>query len=273
MWPGLQAVASKYQDKPVLFLAVNSGTPRFELQSYLRKNRISWPAIADLDRSFERSCGVPPVTLKNIYQVRIMKPDGKLVATSPTRMEQALGGVIGAAKWNVDPEGIPAGLKTAWFQIEFGNFTRAATALKKANKSRKPDTKQGARKLLDYVEGKMNKQIEAAKAAESDGKVWQAYHGCEPRCREVCWGAAVRYKGYDLPRDITATVKKLRNNKEVKSELTALRILAAARKKLGGKSVSARKAGLRTLERLADKQSDTQAGQEAQRLIDALNKQ
>ena len=265
MWPGLQAVASKYQDKPVLFLAVNSGTPRFELQSYLRKNRISWPALAALDRSFDRRCGVPPVTLKNIYQVRIMKPDGKLVAASPTRMEQALGGEIGAAKWNVDPEGIPAGLKTAWFQVEFGNFTRAATALKNAYKSRKPDTKQGARKLLDYVEGKMNKQIEAAKAAESDGKVWQAYHGYAD--------AAVRYKGYDLPRDITATVKKLRNNKEVKSELTALRILAAARKKLGGKSVSARKAGFRTLERLADKQADTQAGQEAQRLIDALNKQ
>ena len=74
-------------------------------------------------------------------------------------------------------------------------------------------------------------------------------------------------------RDITATVKKLRTDKAVKAELTALRILAAARKKLGGKSVSARKAGFRTLERLADKQSDTQAGQEAQRLIDALNKQ
>ncbi|GIT28970.1 MAG: hypothetical protein Ct9H300mP1_10160 [Planctomycetaceae bacterium] len=40
MWPGLQAVASKYQDKPVLFLAVNSGTPRFEVQSYLKKNRV-----------------------------------------------------------------------------------------------------------------------------------------------------------------------------------------------------------------------------------------
>ena len=265
MWPGLQAVASKYQDKPVLFLAVNSGTPRFEVQSYLKKNRVTWPAIADLDRSFERSCGVPPVTLKNIYQVRIMKPDGKLISSSPTRMEQALGGVIGAAKWNVDPVGIPASLKTAWFQVEFGNFTRAATALKKAGKSRKPDTKQGARKLLDYVEGKMNKQIEAAKAAESDGKVWQAYRDYSD--------AAIRFKGYELPRDITATVKKLRTDKAVKAELTALRILAAARKKLGGRSVSARKAGFRTLERLADKQSDTQAGQEAQRLIDALNKQ
>ena len=81
MWPGLQAVASKYQDKPVLFLAVNSGTPRFEVQSYLKKNRVTWPAIADLDRSFERSCGVPPVTLKNIYQVRIMKPAGQLISS------------------------------------------------------------------------------------------------------------------------------------------------------------------------------------------------
>ena len=79
MWPGLQAVARKFQDKPVLFLAVNSGTPRLQVQSYLRKNRVTWPAIADTDRSFERGCGVPPISLKNIYQVRIMKPDLSLI--------------------------------------------------------------------------------------------------------------------------------------------------------------------------------------------------
>ena len=116
---------------------------------------------------------MPPISLKNIYQVRIMKPDGKLLSTSPTRMEQSLSGVVGAAKWNVDPEGIPATLKTAWFHIEFGNFAMAANVLKKAGNSRKTDTKQGAQKLLDYVGEKMNKQIEAARTAETDGKVWE----------------------------------------------------------------------------------------------------
>jgi hypothetical protein len=262
MWPGLQAVASKFQDKPVLFLAVNSGTPRPQLQSYLRKNRVRWPAIADTDRSFERGCGVPPISLQNIYQVRIMKPDGKLVATSPTRMEQTLAGVIGAAKWNVDPAGIPAALKTAWFHVEFGNFAMAATTLKKARNSRKPETKQGARKLLDYVGEKMNKQVETAKTAEADGKVWEAFRGYSD--------AAVRYKGYELPRDIAATINKLKGNADVKKEVAALRILAAAKRKLYGKTVSSRKSGYRALERLADQQSETQAGREAQQLIKAL---
>jgi len=262
MWPGLQAVASKFQDKPVLFLAVNSGTPRPQLQAYLRKNRVRWPAIADTDRSFERSCGVPPISLKNIYTVRIMKPDGKLVATSPTRMEQTLAGVVGAAKWNVDPEGIPSGLRTAWFHVEFGNFAMAAGVLKKARNSRKTETKQGARKLLDYVGEKMSKQIEAAKTADGDGKAWEAYRGYSD--------AAVRYKGFDLPKDITATINKLKGNADVKKEVAALRILGAAKRKLYGKTISARKSGFRALERLADQQSETQAGREAEQLIKSL---
>ena len=229
MWPGLQAVARKFQDKPVLFLAVNSGTPRPQLQSYLRKNKVRWPAIADTDRSFERSCGVPTISLRNIYQVRIMKPDGTLIATSPTRMEQALSGAVGAAKWNVDPKGIPVSLKSAWVNVE-----------------------------------KMSKQIESAKKAEADGKLWVAFRGYSD--------AAVRYKGYELPKDITATIKKLQTSPDVKKEVTALRILAAAKRKLYGKTVSSRKSGFRALERLAEQQAETQAGLEAQRLIDSLNK-
>ncbi len=264
MWPDLQAVARKFQDKPVLFLAVNSGTPRPQLQSYLRKNKVRWPAIADTDRSFERSCGVPTISLKNIYQVRIMKPDGTLVATSPTRMEQALAAAMGAAKWNVDPKGIPMSLKSAWVHVEFGNFALAAGTLKKAGKSRKPETKQGAQKLLDYVDKKMDKQIKDARTAQADGKAWVAFRGYSD--------AAVRYKGYELPKDITATIQKLKADPDVKKEVTALRILGAARRKLYGKTASARKSGFRALERLADQQAETQAGQEAQRLIDSLNK-
>ncbi|MDP7276732.1 MAG: hypothetical protein QF363_14720 [Planctomycetaceae bacterium] len=263
MWPGLQAVASKYQDKPVLFLAVNSGSARPLLQAYLRKNRIRWPAIADQDRSFEKSCGVPMISLKNICQVRILKPDGKLVATSATRLETSLTSALAKAKWNVDPTGIPAGLRTAWFQVEFGNFAQAAVAIKKAANSRKTETKQAGTKLRDHVTGKMTAQLEAAKKAEADGKTWEAYRGYS--------NATVRYKGYGLPKDLSTTVRRLAVDPAVKQEVSGLKILAAARRKLGGKSVSGRKSGLRTLQRLADKQPDSQAGQEAQRLLDQFN--
>ncbi|GIT28969.1 MAG: hypothetical protein Ct9H300mP1_10150 [Planctomycetaceae bacterium] len=133
--------------------------------------------------------------------------------------------------------GIPASLKTAWFQVEFGNFTRAATALKKAGKSRKPDTKQGARKLLDYVEGKMNKQIEAAKAAERTGRFGRPTATTRTR---PSVSRATNFPGTSPQR-----AKSFGTKKALKAGLTALRILAAARKKLGGKSVSARKAGFR----------------------------
>ena len=263
MWPGLQAVASKYQDKPVLFLAVNSGSARPLLQAYLRKNRVRWPAIADPDRSFERSCGVPMISLKNICQIRILRPDGKLVATSTTRLEASLTNVLAKAKWNVDPTGIPVGLKATWFQVEFGNFAQAAASIKKAANSRKTETKQAGTKLRDYVTGKMTAQLEAAKKAEADGKTWEAYRGYSD--------ATARYKGYDLPKDLAMTARRLAADPAVKQEVSALRILAAARRKLAGKSASSRKSGLRAIQRLAQKQPDTQAGREAQRLLDQAN--
>ena len=74
----------------------------------------------------------------------------------------------------------------------------------------------------------------------------------------------------DLPKDITATINKLKGNADVKKEVAALRILGAAKRKLYGKTISARKSGFRALERLADQQSETQAGQEAQQLIKSL---
>lgn len=259
MWPGLQAVASKFNNKPVLFLAVNSGTPRSQVQSYLRKNRIGWPAIADIDRSFERTCGVPAVSLKNILQMRILRPDGRLVSTSSTRLEATLTQALADASWNVDPQGIPASLKRTWFQVEFGNFSAAAAAVKKAIKSRKTETKEAGTRLKAYVEKKMQAQLTAAKKAEDEKKLWEAYEGYND--------ATGRFKGYALPGDLPATVRRLAAEKEVQREIKALRTLATARRKLGSKSASARKGGLRMLRQLADQQPDTQAGQVATKLL------
>ena len=72
------------------------------------------------------------------------------------------------------------------------------------------------------------------------------------------------------PKDITATINKLKGNADVKKEVAALRILGAAKRKLFGKTISARKSGFRALERLADQQSETQAGREAEQLIKSL---
>ena len=259
MWPGLQAVASKFSSKPVLFLAVNSGTPRPRVQAYLRKNRISWPAIADMDRSFERTCGVPVVSLKNILQMRVLRPDGRLVSTSATRLESTLTQVLADATWNVDPQGIPASLKRTWFQVEFGNFPGSATAISKAIKSRKTAVKEAGTRLKMYVEKKLQAQLSAAKKAEEEKKLWDAYRGYNDATR--------RFKGYDLPEDLSTTVRRLAANKEVKRETKALKTLASARRKLASKSVSTRKSGLRMLQQLSTQESDTQAGQIATRLL------
>ncbi len=41
----------------MLFVAVNSGTSPAEFEGYLQRNNVTWPAISDWDRSFEKQFG------------------------------------------------------------------------------------------------------------------------------------------------------------------------------------------------------------------------
>ena len=68
------AVARKFKGKPIFFIAVSSGTPKATVASYARRNRIRWPVIVDSDRRVEQTCGVPTVSLSNIYQMRVLTP-------------------------------------------------------------------------------------------------------------------------------------------------------------------------------------------------------
>ena len=71
------AVANENQGKPIAFIAVNSGKSHADVAKYLRRNKINWPTIVDSDRGFEKTAGVGEISLKNIWQVFVIDPDGK----------------------------------------------------------------------------------------------------------------------------------------------------------------------------------------------------
>ncbi len=113
------------EDQPVVFLAVNSGNSSSSVKSYLDRVNVKWPAIVDRDRKFEAACRVGEISLRNIWQTRVITPKGALRHASVDQ----IGRYLKQAKWNLDPTGIPIGLKPTWRALEFGDVLRAASLL------------------------------------------------------------------------------------------------------------------------------------------------
>ena len=76
-WKELLPMAQKYEGKPVVFIAINSGTSRGDVEQYARDVGVNWPIIVDSDRSFEKQSDIGTISLQNIFQPRIIKSDGR----------------------------------------------------------------------------------------------------------------------------------------------------------------------------------------------------
>ena len=103
------AVANKYQGKPIVFIAVNSGTTTSAVASYLREHNITWPTIVDSGRQFEIAAGVGEISLQNIINYRVLNADGTL--SQGRSLDDAANRALATAAWNVDPETIPDALQ------------------------------------------------------------------------------------------------------------------------------------------------------------------
>jgi thiol-disulfide isomerase/thioredoxin len=257
-WPSLLATAQKYEGKPVLFMAVNSGTSRGEIQQYAQETGITWPIIVDPSREFEQKSGVNEISLQNIYQVRLITADGRSHAGDFRDIEGSITRALDGAKWRVDPAEITPALRAAWTAIEFGNFTAAASAVKRALASSNPALKKAGEKLNGAVQKEMEDELAPIKKALENDEKWDAY--------KVIASVAQRYRGYSLPESIESDRKRLADDPKVKEELAAKRILDGARKLIAKSNT--RRRGMAQLKKLVQDQPETEAGQRAKELVE-----
>ena len=174
--------------------------------------------------------------------------NGGLTGGSPTELEEAAESALRNARWNVDPAGMPAAMKKAWLEVEFGNYAGAAVSVKGGLKSAKPDMKAAAEKLHEFVQGKLQAIFTAAKQAGDADKKWEAYKAYSLLLME--------FKGYEIPAEAETAVKNLAGDDVVKAELAALKRLDAGRK---------------LLEQLAEDAPTSEAAQQAKQLIGQAN--
>ncbi|MBL9081772.1 MAG: TlpA family protein disulfide reductase [Planctomycetales bacterium] len=257
-WPEIFAAAKKFEGKPVVFIAVNSGTPRADLQPYVNDVGLKWPVIVDTDRSFEKALGVSEINLQNIYQAQGLMPDGTWQG-STYDLESGVPSLLTDAKWRVDPVEVPDVLKPAWVQVEFGNFASAALLVKRNLSSPKADVKAAAEKLLAAVMKELENQVAAAKSADDGGQKWNAYKGYS--------AVVVKFKGYEVPAAAHDAVRTLATDPAVRNELAAQKLWETAARQLSPAGPPS-KAAAAQLQRIVTQHPDTEAGRRAQAALE-----
>jgi peroxiredoxin len=256
-WPKLLLQATKFEGTPVMFIGVNSGTPRLQLEAYLRKNKVNWPVICDADRSFERQFDIM-ISPENTRQARLLMPDGSFKNGDFNNLEGSAVDASRDAKWKVEPVNLPPVLQSAWLAIEFGKYPDAAQTLKK-NQFGKGDIKEWAAKLNQVVMDDLNRQLEDAKKSLDEDKKWDAYKRYS--------AISIKFKGFTVPSEVASNIKELASDDAIKGEQAALKQLDLAIQ-AASRSPSARKGALKQLQKLIDDHPGTEAAGEAQKLID-----
>jgi thiol-disulfide isomerase/thioredoxin len=255
-WPAILAAAKQSQSKPVMLIAVNSGTSPDNVAQYVRREGISVPVIVDFDRSLERLAGVNEVSLKNIWQARMIGPDGDLRITDGGDIPAALEAAAERASWNVDPAGMPSNVIPTWRQVEFGNYASAAKMLTRIKNDRNPETKAAGEKLYAYVEQKLIAAVEAAVSEEESWKAYLLYKEVENR-----------FAGFELPKSVDEALSRLQMDEEVKNQISAMRQWQIAERSISSGRVSKPRLAA-IMNKIIEKYPDTEAARLAQETLD-----
>jgi len=248
-----------YADKPVVFVAVNSGNGKGEVEGYAKSTKFEWPILVDASRAVEKAYVGAEISLQNIYQWVVIDPDGK-----PARVgdeggaEARIQQLLPSAKWTFDGIAVPDKLKPMARDLEFGFYDPGiadlASLAAKGSKELGEAAKAMYAKFTPLAEG----GLERGKAAQAEGKPWVAYLEFE---RVAAW-----FKKTDYEKQATSALAELKKDKVVKDELAARQLLEQAKGLLGsGKKAEAAQAqGL--LQALTKKYPATEAAKEAGKL-------
>ncbi len=243
-WPDLIKTAKEFEGKPIVFIAVNSGSSRQEIEQYVRQTRIPWPVVVDPSCAFEKAVGVNEISLQNIHQVQLLMPNGKFQPGSWSDIKGAAEKALANASFKVDPQGIPPALKSAWADVEFGRYSKAAASIKRSLNSSDAQTKAAAEQLNAYIQSEIETKLKAAAKAKTDNETWTAY--------QLYQTVLEQFGNYDVPSDARSEVKQLARTTEVREELARQKQLELAVKQLRGRSLTLRKRGFASLKRIAE---------------------
>jgi hypothetical protein len=241
----------EFTDKPVVFIGVNSGTSKSEVEGYAKETKFEWPILVDDSNETEKAYGFQ-ISLQNIYQWVLIDPEGKRrnAGSDAKRVEQMVKDMLPQAKMFFDGITIPEKLKPLARDIELGIYDPAVGEIASLAAKNQEPAKAMYEKLKPMAEG----GIERAKAASG----WEAYKEYE---HVAAW-----FRKTDYEKTATAAMTELKKDKAIKDELAARQMLDQARPLLASSKKAEKAQAQGLLQACAKKYPETEAGKEAARL-------
>ena len=209
--PQRNQVVEQFKGKPVKFIAIGPGDTLTDVKSYVRSTQLKMPVFADTLGVMQHRYG-QQISLRNIYQFRVIGPDGNIVAHSmdPAAIEKALAKV----KWKYKDGGYDPKLNNIIELLEWNQYAPALAQLKPLTKSGNKTVAESATKLWEAVKAEGQQWIqEAEKAKTAEENPVKAF--------DLYSKVANAFAGDDLAKTADAALKPLRADKTVIAELAA----------------------------------------------------
>lgn len=248
-----------YENKPVVFIAVNSGNPRSDVEGYAKSTKFEWPILVDERRETEKALGTE-ISLQNIYQWFVIDPEGKVMGVGSDQ-KQAMTVVdrnLAQAKMLFDGITVPEKLKAAAREIEMGQFDPTIGDLAALAQKGPKGLQEAAQQMYDKLKPLAEGGLERGKALDGEGKKYAAY---QEYSRVAAW-----FKKTDYEKTATAALADLKKQKEVQDELAAKQMLDQAKALLGTGKKSDKPAADGILAALQKKYPNSEAAKEAAKL-------
>jgi thiol-disulfide isomerase/thioredoxin len=259
-WPDMYAVAKKFEGEPVVFIAVNSGNPRDEVEQYAKGVSLPWPVIVDPTREFEKQWLDKEISLQNIHQLGIILPSGRKTMGDWSKFEDSVQKAAEGATWKIDPKTIPVAFQPTWRLVEMGKYSAAAGMVKKGLVTKNEEVKQAATRVNAFVQEELKTAADRAAKLREQGDAWQAYRAYSE--------LAANFAGYELPPEATAAQKELAADEQVKNQLDGAKTLESIKKTFPPRTDLAKKRIVRRLEQLIEQFPGTEAAAEAKSILD-----
>ncbi|HSI37061.1 MAG: peroxiredoxin family protein [Phycisphaerae bacterium] len=208
--PNRNKVVEEFKGQPVRFIAVAAGDSIQDAKTYAATTKLAMPIFADNLSLMEKRYGFE-ISLRNIWQFRVIDPSGRIVSYSfePADIKK----VVAQAKWKYKDGGYDAKLMPAIEMLEWGQYAEGVRLLKPWLKNSKKEVADSAKKLYDVIK------------AEGEGWLAEADKeaaGENPAAAfDLFTRIATVFAGEELGKKAADPLKKLATTQAVKDELAA----------------------------------------------------
>lgn len=258
--PQRNAVVEQFKDKPVKFIAVGPHNSLNDVKAYIAETKLVMPVYADSLNIME-SMYDQTISLNNIYQFRVVGPDGNVVGyqMTPEEISKALEHV----KWKYKGGDWDPRLNAIVELLEWNRYEQGLAQLRPLRKASSKSLADSAEKL--YQAALAEGQKWKAKADKlSDGKPVEAY--------DLYTKVATAFAGDELAKSVAEPLKALKTSKAVTDELAARQMYAQLYTAVPRAKFQQRDQVAQFCANIAAKYPGTPTAEKAQTLAEAIKK-